>query len=135
MSQAQSVVNEATRLIQTYSGSYLAVLIFFLVMSAIGFGILLVAFFLRPHRPNAQKGSVYECGIEPVGDARSRQIVRFFIVAMLFVVFDIETIFIFPWAVTFGIIGVFGLIEMVLFIVIVLIGYLYIVRKDGLKWV
>ncbi len=76
----------------------------------------------------------YECGMEPVGDTRERQIVRFFVIAMLFIIFDVETIFMYPWAIVFDELGVFALVEMILFIFILLAAYVYVWRKGGLKW-
>jgi NADH-quinone oxidoreductase subunit A len=90
---------------------------------------------VRPHRPNPVKLSAYECGNDPVrlpgGEKFS---VKFYVVAMLFIIFDIETIFLFPWAVTFRQLGIFGLIEMGVFIALVFVAYVYIWRKGGLDW-
>jgi NADH-quinone oxidoreductase subunit A len=90
---------------------------------------------LRPHKPNPAKLSPYECGIEPIRLPSSERFpVKFYVIAMLFIIFDIETIFLFPWAVTFRQLGVFGLVEMALFIGLVFIAYAYIWRKGGLEW-
>ena len=85
-------------------------------------------------RRNAIKNSPYECGIEPVGDARQRFPVKFYLVAVLFILFDIEAVFLYPWAVTFRQLGLYGLIEMALFIVILFVGYLYLLKKRALEW-
>src|SRR6184192_3915331 len=77
----------------------------------------------------------YECGIDPVDSARGRYTVRFYIVAILFVVFDVETIFLFPWAVKFKALGVFGLVEILIFLVILIVGYIWIWKKGALEWV
>jgi NADH-quinone oxidoreductase subunit A len=77
----------------------------------------------------------YECGIDPIGSARGRYTIRFFLVAILFVVFDVETIFLFPWAVQFKALGMFGLMEMFIFLGILIIGYVWIWKKGALEWV
>ena len=80
------------------------------------------------------KNASYECGVEPVGDARARFSVKFYLVAVLFILFDIEAVFLYPWAVAFDQLGVFGLVEVVLFIVTVLVAYAYVWRRGGLNW-
>ena len=91
---------------------------------------------LRPSRPNPVKLSAYECGNDPVRLPRGERFsVRFYIVAMLFIIFDIETIFLFPWAVSFRSLGLFGLIEMAVFIGLVFVAYVYIWRKGGFEWI
>jgi len=90
---------------------------------------------LRPHRPNRPKLSAYESGNDPVRlPGGERFSVKFYVVAMLFIIFDIETIFLFPWAVTFRQLGLFGLIEMAVFIGLVFVAYVYIWKKGGLDW-
>jgi NADH-quinone oxidoreductase subunit A len=90
---------------------------------------------LRPHKPNPVKLSAYECGNDPVRlPGGERFSVRFFVVAMLFIIFDIETIFLFPWAVSFRRLGLFGLIEMAVFIALVFAAYVYVWKKGGLEW-
>ncbi len=94
-----------------------------------------VSHLVRPNRPNPVKLSPYECGNDPVRLPRGERFsVKFYVVAMLFIIFDIETIFLYPWAVTFRQLGVFGLVEMALFIGLVFIAYAYIWRKGGLEW-
>jgi NADH-quinone oxidoreductase subunit A len=96
---------------------------------------LAVSAMLRPNRPNPVKLSPYECGNDPVrlpgGEKFS---VRFYVVAMLFIIFDVETIFLFPWAVSFRRLGLFGLIEMGIFIALVFVAYLYVWKKGGFDW-
>ncbi|MGH9669992.1 MAG: NADH-quinone oxidoreductase subunit A, partial [Terriglobales bacterium] len=77
----------------------------------------------------------YECGVDPVGDSRGRYTVRFYIVAILVVVFDVETIFLFPWAVQFKLLGMFGFVEMMIFLGILIVGYIWIWKKGALDWV
>lgn len=114
---------------------YLAVLIFIFA----GTGIVLFTFFLsrliRPHNPYKEKGIPYECGELPVGDSWFKFNNRFYIFALLFVIFDVEVVFLFPWAVAFGELGLFALIEMVMFILILFFGLFYAWRKGALKWV
>jgi NADH-quinone oxidoreductase subunit A len=96
---------------------------------------MIVSRWFRPHRPNPVKLSPYECGNDPVRLPRGERFsVKFYVVAMLFIIFDIETIFLFPWAVSFRRLGLFGLIEMGVFIALVFVAYLYIWRKGGLDW-
>jgi NADH-quinone oxidoreductase subunit A len=108
-----------------------------------GFAILAVLFplmaltvgrFLRPSRPNPVKLDPYECGIVPQGNARGRYSVRFYIVAMLFVIFDIETVLLFPWALRYRSLGWFGLAEAGVFLGFLVIGYIWILRKRALEW-
>ncbi len=113
---------------------YLPVLIFMLLASATGIGILTVASFFRPRRPYPEKLMPYESGVTPVGEPRYRFSVRFYIIAMLFVIFDVEAIFLYPWAIVFDKLGLFAFIEMVIFIVILLVGYIYAWKKEAFRW-
>jgi NADH-quinone oxidoreductase subunit A len=115
--------------------AYIPVLLFLLV--AIGFAIvaLLMAALVRPERYNKIKLEPYECGIATVGDARDRYSIRYYLVAMLFVVFDVETVFMFPWAVIMDKLALFGLIEMVVFLLILIVGYAYAWKQGALEWV
>jgi NADH-quinone oxidoreductase subunit A len=79
--------------------------------------------------------SAYECGVDPIGDARERYAIRYYLVAILFVIFDVETIFLFPWAIIYDELLLFGLIEMMIFIFILVVGYYYAWRKGALEWV
>ena len=105
-----------------------------------GFGILLVAValgassLLRPKKPSHTKLQSYECGVDPVGGGWSQTHVRFYIFGLLFLVFDVEAVFIFPWAVRLESLGGFALVEMLVFIVILLVGLVYAVRKGVLNW-
>jgi len=97
--------------------------------STIGLSTLIV-----PRRRNAAKNAAYECGVEPVGNARGRFTIKFYLVAVLFILFDIEAVFLYPWAVTFKQLGLYGLVEMVVFIVILFVGYVYLLQKKALEW-
>src|ERR1019366_4055280 len=110
----------------------------FLFLAVVGILIpvtLLVARIIRTQSPNRVKLMPYECGIDPYDSARGRYTVRFYIIAILFVVFAVETIFLFPWAVKFKALGVFGLIEMLVFLGILIVGYIWIWKKGALEWV
>ena len=113
---------------------YLPVLLF--VAVGLGFGGVTIAAssLIVPRRVSPEKVSAYECGVDPVGDARGRFTIKFYMVAVLFILFDIEAVFLYPWAVAFHWLGLYGLIEMVLFIVILLAGYLYLLKKRALEW-
>jgi NADH-quinone oxidoreductase subunit A len=89
---------------------------------------------LGPRHPTEEKLSTYESGMEPVRTARERFSVKFYLVAMLFIIFDIEIVFMYPWAVKFRELGWFGFVEMMVFIGILLVGYLYILKKGALRW-
>lgn len=105
-----------------------------------GFGMLLVAVavgasaLLRPKNPTPTKAQSYECGIDPVGGGWSQTHVRYYIFALLFLIFDVEAVFIFPWAIRLESLGMFALVEMMIFIVILLAGLIYAVRKGVLSW-
>ena len=114
--------------------SYIPIVLFVLV--AIGFAIvaLLMAWLIRPERYGKVKSEPYECGIETRGDARDRYSIRYYIIAMLFVVFDVETVFMFPWAVIMHQLKLFGLVEMIVFLFILIVGYAYAWKQGALEW-
>ena len=113
---------------------YVPVLLFLLVAIAFAGGTIGLSSIIVPRRKNRVKMSAYECGVDPVGDARERFSVKFYLVAVLFILFDIEAVFLYPWAVAFRQLGLYGLIEMVLFIAILLVGYVYLLKKRALDW-
>jgi len=114
--------------------SYLPILIFLVIAFAIGLGTIIVGMLVRPRRPYPEKLSPYESGMPPVGEPRFRFSVKFFIIAMLFVVFDVEAIFLYPWAIVFDRIGLYAFVEMMIFIFILLVGYVYAWKKDAFQW-
>jgi NADH-quinone oxidoreductase subunit A len=114
---------------------YLPVAILMLIAGAIGGIMVVMGAIVRPKKYEKIKNSVYECGMPEFSDARKRYNVRFYIIAMLFVIFDVETVFLFPWAVSFDNIGLYGLVEMILFLIILVFGYFYAWRKGALEWV
>ena len=113
---------------------YLTVAIFAGVGVGLGAGLLGLGKIFRPVRPQEQKYLVYESGVDPVGSGWSQSQIRYYIYALLFVMFDVEAVFIFPWALGLEGYGVFGLVEMIVFIVILALGLVYAWRKGVLKW-
>jgi len=107
-----------------------------LIVLAIGLAILVVILghMFGPRRPTERKSMPYESGMRPIGPGTRRMPVRFYLVAMLFILFDIEVIFFLPWAVVFRKLGLFGLVEMLIFFVILLVGYVYAWKKGALEW-
>lgn len=114
---------------------YVPVLLFLLVAGLVPVSILVAAWALRPSRPEPVKGEAYECGVPTSGEARARYPIRFYIIAVLFVVFDVEIIFLFPWAVKYRMLGMLGFVTMTVFLGILLVGYAYAWRKKALEWV
>ena len=107
-----------------------------MMLLAVAFGIFLtnVNRWIGPKQPSDEKLSTYESGMEPIKTARERFSIKFYLVAMLFIIFDIEIVFMYPWAVQFRELGMFGFVEMLVFIAILLVGYLYILKKGALRW-
>ena len=109
-----------------------------LIMIALGAGFALVSVMLSgllgPHKPTPEKSAPYECGMPAVGDARERQSVKFYLVAMIFLLFDIEVAFLYPWAVALRDLGWPGLVQIVTFFLILLVGFVYVWRKGVLDW-
>ena len=110
------------------------VLIFLIIGALFVAGGLFAAWLLRPRRPYPGKLAPYECGEEPVGDAWVRFNVRFYVVALIFLIFDVEIVFLFPWALVYRELGLFGFLEMAVFLVILLVGYAYVWVKGDLDW-
>jgi NADH-quinone oxidoreductase subunit A len=117
------------------TNGYVPILILGLLAGAFAVFSLVASALLRPRRPVKAKYDPYECGIEPIRlPATENFPVKFYVVAMLFIIFDIETIFLFPWAVSVRSLGAFGLVEMIVFIALVFVAYLYVWQKGGLEW-
>jgi NADH-quinone oxidoreductase subunit A len=114
--------------------SYIPILIFVVVAIVFAVVTLWIAWLVNADKPNKVKLEPYECGIEAVGDARDRYSIRYYLIAMLFVIFDVETVFMFPWAVSLDQLALFGLIEMLLFLFILVVGYFYAWKKGALEW-
>ena len=115
-------------------GEYLPVLLFLIVSTGIGIALLVVGAVLGPKRPGADKLSPYECGFEAFEDARMKFDVRYYLIAILFIVFDLEIAFVLPWAVIFRSLGVFGLVEMGIFLGLLVLGFAYVWKKGALEW-
>ena len=113
---------------------YAAIAAFILVTALIGFIAIGLGTLFGPRRASAKKAMPYESGMNPIGPGTRRMPVRFYLIAMLFILFDIETIFFLPWAVVFRKLGLFGLAEMLVFIAILLVGYFYAWKKGALEW-
>ena len=114
--------------------AYLPVLVFLMVATAFGIGALLIGEIFRPKKPYSEKLMPYESGNAPVGGPHVRFSVKFYIIAMLFVVFDVEAVFLYPWAIVFDKLGVYAFAEMIIFIIILLIGYVYAWRREAFEW-
>ncbi len=110
--------------------------IFLMFLVALGFVVftIWVTHKLGPRKKTEVKNEAFECGVESVGNARTPFSIKYFLVAILFVLFDIEVIFMYPWAVNFRQLGIWGLVEMFIYVAILLIGFAYIIKKDALKW-
>ena len=110
--------------------------IFLFVLVAAGFAIFTIVLSRLVHasKPNAIRLEPYECGIETIGNARDRYSIRYYLIAMLFVIFDVETVFMFPWAVALDRLALFGLIEMLVFLFILVVGYFYAWKTGALEW-
>jgi NADH-quinone oxidoreductase subunit A len=113
---------------------YLPILIFIGIATGLATMIIMASFMVARQRPDAEKLSPYECGFEPFEDARGRFDVRFYLVAILFIIFDLEVAFLFPWAVSLGNIGLFGFWSMMVFLGVLTIGFIYEWRKGALEW-
>ncbi len=114
--------------------SYLPVLLFIIVAMGVGVGPLVMGRMLGPHRPNPDKLSPYECGFEAFGDARMQFDIRFYLIAILFILFDLEIAFLFPWAVSLDAIGFFGFASMMIFLAILVVGFVFEWKKGALDW-
>ena len=114
--------------------NYLPILIFIAVGIFMGIAPMVAGFVLGPRRPDAEKTSPYECGFEAFEDSRMKFDVRYYLVAILFIIFDLEIAFLFPWAVSLDRIGMFGLISMGVFLALLVVGFVYEWKKGALEW-
>lgn len=114
--------------------SYLPILVLIVIAFAFAAGVVVLSRLVGQQKPSAVKLAPYECGMPLFGTARERLSIKFYIIAMLFIVFDIEAVFLYPWAVVFKQLGIFGFAEMGVFIVILLVGYVYVWKKGALEW-
>ena len=113
---------------------YLPILIFLAIAIAVAGAMILGSFVMAKQKPDSEKLSAYECGFEPFSDSRNKFDVRFYLVAILFIIFDLEVAFLFPWAISLGEIGVFGFWSMVVFLGVLTVGFVYEWKKGALEW-
>jgi NADH-quinone oxidoreductase subunit A len=113
---------------------YLPVLLFLVIATGLSLVMTAIPFIVGIRRPDSEKNSPYECGFEAFDDARGRFDVRFYLVAILFIIFDLEVAFLFPWAMAFGKMGMFGFTAMMIFLAILTIGFIYEWKKGALDW-
>ncbi|MFZ1918985.1 MAG: NADH-quinone oxidoreductase subunit A [Terriglobales bacterium] len=117
-----------------YFARYLPLLMHFGIATALATAIVVLSWLVGQHKPGRSKMSPYECGVPPVGDARGRFSVKFYLVAMLFILFDVEAVFLYPWAVILRELKMFGFWEMIVYIAVVLVGLFYVWKKGVLDW-
>ena len=113
---------------------YLSIIIFVLIALALSIGFIVINYAASPKNPDPEKLSAYECGFSPFSDSRIKFDVRFYLVAILFIIFDLEIAFLFPWAVSLGNIGLLGFYSMMAFLFILTIGFIYEWKKGALEW-
>ena len=114
--------------------NYLPIIIFLVLALGLSCAFVVINFILSPKRPDPEKLSAYECGFEAFDDARGRFDVRFYLIAILFIIFDLEVAFLFPWAISLGKIGIFGFWSMMIFLLILTVGFIYEWKKGALEW-
>ncbi|NGP54560.1 NADH-quinone oxidoreductase subunit A [Thioalkalivibrio sp. XN8] len=114
--------------------NYLPILVFLVIASVLGATLLAAGFVLGPRRPDEAKNSPYECGFEAFEDSRMKFDVRYYLVAILFIIFDLEIAFLFPWAVSLDQVGGFGLLAMAVFLLILVVGFIYEWKRGALEW-
>ena len=117
-----------------FLNEYLSIIIFLVIALILSIGFIFVNFVFAPKNPDPEKLSAYECGFEPFEDSRMEFDVRFYLVAILFIIFDLEIAFLFPWAVSLGKIGILGFVSMMIFLFILTVGFIYEWKKGALDW-
>ena len=117
-----------------FLNNYLTIIIFLAIALLLSLGFLILNFAFSPKNPDPEKLSAYECGFEPFNDSRMEFDIRFYLVAILFIIFDLEIAFLFPWAITLGNLGLFVFFSMMLFLFILTIGFIYEWKKGALDW-
>ena len=122
------------KMIYNFLTDYLSIIIFLFIALLISTGFILINFISSPSNPDPEKLSAYECGFDAFDDSRMEFDVRFYLVAILFIIFDLEIAFLFPWAITLGEIGVFGFWSMMIFLAVLTIGFIYEWKKGALEW-
>ncbi len=117
-----------------FLNEYFSIILFLIIAIVLSCGFIFLNFVFSPKKPDPEKLSPYECGFEPFNDSRMEFDIRFYLVAILFIIFDLEIAFLFPWAITLGKIGIFGFISMMIFLSILTIGFIYEWKKGALDW-
>lgn len=117
-----------------YLQNYLPILVFLGLAAGLSVALILISWIRGVNNPDPEKLSSYECGFEPFGESRNKFDVRFYLVAILFIIFDLEIAFLFPWAITLGNIGLFGFLSMMVFLTVLTVGFIYEWRKGALDW-
>ncbi len=123
-----------TSMLSDFLQDYLSIIIFLVIALGLSCAFVVVNFALSPKKPDPEKLSAYECGFEPFEDSRMEFDVRFYLVAILFIIFDLEIAFLFPWAISLGNIGLLGFSSMMIFLLILTIGFIYEWKKGALDW-
>jgi len=113
---------------------YLSIILFLIIALGLSVAFIVINFILSPKKPDPEKLSAYECGFEPFNDSRMEFDVRFYLVAILFIIFDLEIVFLFPWAISLGSIGLLGFCSMMIFLFILTVGFIYEWKKGALDW-
>ena len=121
-------------MIEDFLKDYLSIIIFIFIALLLSVGFIVLNFLFSPKNPDPEKLSAYECGFEAFSDSRMEFDVRFYLVAILFIIFDLEIAFLFPWAISLGKIGIFGFISMMIFLAILTVGFIYEWKKGALDW-
>ena len=121
-------------MLSEFLSNYFSIIIFLFLSIGLSVGFIVLNFILSPRNPDPEKLSAYECGFEPFSDSRMEFDIRFYLVAILFIIFDLEIAFLFPWAISLGNIGFAGFISMMIFLFILTIGFIYEWKKGALDW-
>ncbi len=121
-------------MIPEFLEGYLSIIIFLFIALGLSVGFIVLNFLFSPRKPDPEKLSAYECGFEAFNDSRGEFDIRFYLVAILFIIFDLEIAFLFPWAISLGQIGLFGFFSMMIFLFILTIGFIYEWKKGALDW-
>jgi NADH-quinone oxidoreductase subunit A len=125
---------QTIRILKTMLENYFPIFLFIIIGLIVGVALPILGFLLGKREPDPEKNSPYECGFEAFEDARMKFDVRYYLVAILFIIFDLEIAFLFPWAVVFKDIGMFGFVAMIIFLSILVIGFIYEWKKGALEW-
>tara|TARA_Y100000590_G_scaffold425730_1_gene534032 strand:- start:158 stop:598 length:441 start_codon:yes stop_codon:yes gene_type:complete len=127
-------IKKKEKMLAEFLKDYLAIAIFLFISLGLSILFIIINFTFSPKKPDPEKLSTYECGFEPFEDSRMEFDVRFYLVAILFIIFDLEIAFLFPWAISLGSIGLFGFLSMMIFLFILTVGFVYEWKKGALDW-